>query len=189
MNSALAARPVSDRATPTAPHGAHDHPLSVIARISTLNVLLKRRAAIYAKRTYNLTMIEWRIATLLLVFQPISIRELSAHALADAAQISRGAAALAKKGYLQRQRSPLDNREILLSLTPRGKALSITMSNASLARNDELVEGRPREKVEALVALLDELIVRARSLVEGDESAEPAPPAPTKKRKPQARKA
>ena len=142
----------------------------VIMRISTLNVLLKRRAAIYARRSFNFTLTEWRIITLLRTMPPISIRELAVEALADAAQISRAAASLASKGYLLRKRSAEDSREILLILTKRGMKLSHEMCQASLDRNDELIADYSAEKIRTLVTTLDELIERARAMVESDES-------------------
>jgi DNA-binding MarR family transcriptional regulator len=144
----------------------------VVSRISTLNVLLKRRAAIYARRSFDFTLTEWRIITLLRILPPISIRELSLEALTDSALISRSAARLVAKGYLSRVRSQLDNREALLSLTKRGMTLSTEMCLASLERNDELLEGYRSDEVEALVATLDDLIKRARNMVEADEATE-----------------
>jgi DNA-binding MarR family transcriptional regulator len=142
----------------------------VVTRISTLNVLLKRRAAIYARQHFDFTLTEWRIVTLLRQKPPISIRELAVEALADAAQISRAAASLAKKGYLLRERGAEDSREILLSLTPRGLKLSKEMCAASLERNDELIAGYSPEKIRSLVHTLDQLIDRAKAMVESDES-------------------
>jgi DNA-binding MarR family transcriptional regulator len=141
----------------------------VISRVSTLNVLLKRRAAIYARRSFDFTLTEWRIVTLLRTMPPISLRELALEALIDAAQISRAAAGLVTKGYLTRKRSPLDNREALLTLTKRGRALSTEMCQASLERNEELLAGYSAGEVRALVATLDHLVARARTMVEEDE--------------------
>jgi DNA-binding MarR family transcriptional regulator len=143
----------------------------IISRISTLNVLLKRRAAIYARDTFDFTLTEWRIITLLRTLAPISVRELSLEALADTALISRAAAGLVSKGYLLRKRSPEDSREALLSLTKRGMELSIEMCRASLERNDELLQGYSPEEIQNLVSTLDELIGRARSMIEADEAA------------------
>ncbi len=144
----------------------------VISRISTLNVLLKRRAAIYARSTFDFTLTEWRIITLLRTLPPISVRELSLEALADTALISRAVAGLVTKGYLSRKRSQIDSREALLALTKRGMELSIEMCRASLERNDELLEGYSPREIQNLVSTLDDLIVRARSMVQADEAVQ-----------------
>ena len=143
-----------------------------ISRVSALNVLLKRRAAIYAKRAFGMTLIEWRIITLLPTLQPISIRELAVHALVDAAQVSRGISRLVGKGLLSRRQSDVDSREALIVLTPAGMALSIEMFNASLRRNDQLLREHTPQEVEFLNTALDALIVRARSLVGEDDAQE-----------------
>jgi DNA-binding MarR family transcriptional regulator len=143
----------------------------VITRISTLNVLLKRRAAIYARRSFDFTLTEWRVITLLRTLPPISIRELAVEALADAAQISRAASSLADKGLLVRKKSPADSREILLALTKRGKKLSEEMWQASLGRNDELIAGYGPEQIRSLVGILDHLIERSRFMLESDENS------------------
>jgi DNA-binding MarR family transcriptional regulator len=144
----------------------------VISRVSSLNVLLKRRAAIYARRTFAFTLTEWRILTLLRTSPAISVRELALEALADSAQISRAAAGLAAKGYLTRQRSALDKREAVLALTRRGMQVSQEMTQASLRRNEELLHGFTPKQIRGLIAMLDELTVRARAMVEADETAD-----------------
>jgi DNA-binding MarR family transcriptional regulator len=143
-----------------------------ISRVSTLNVLLKRRAAIYAKRAFGMTLIEWRIITLLPTLQPISIRELAVHALVDAAQVSRGISRLVGKGFLSRRQSDVDSREALIVLTPAGMALSIEMFNASLKRNDQLLREHTPTEIDFLNEALDALIVRARNLVGEDDAQE-----------------
>jgi DNA-binding MarR family transcriptional regulator len=147
----------------------------VISRISTLNVLLKRRAAIYARRNFDFTLTEWRIITLLRTLPPISVRELALEALADTALISRAAAGLVAEGYLVRKRNAIDSREAQLSLTPRGMKLSKEMCRASLDRNAELLQGYSDDKIKFLVSALDEMIIRAREMVALDESAAEQP--------------
>jgi DNA-binding MarR family transcriptional regulator len=166
-----AIRPTNRRARPDPPVEIETESF-VISRISTLNVLLKRRAAIYARRSFDFTLTEWRILTLLRTLAPISIRDLSQEALTDAAQISRAAAGLVNRRYLSRARSPHDSRETLLTLTKAGRQLSEEMCRASLDRNDELLAGYGPGKIRLLVATLDDLIARTRALVQADESEE-----------------
>jgi DNA-binding MarR family transcriptional regulator len=141
----------------------------LFSRLSTLNVLLKRRAKIYAQETFGFTLTEWRMTTLLRQHAPISIRELALEALTDAAQISRAAANLAKRGYVTREKSREDSREAQLRLTRRGLAASNEMYGASLLRNDELLSGQSAQEIQAFAATLDRLIARARQLVDADE--------------------
>jgi DNA-binding MarR family transcriptional regulator len=155
-----------DRRPPRKPNDVLENERFIFPRVSTLNVLLKRRAAIYAGRSFNLTLTEWRIMTLLRTLPPISVRELAIEALADAAQISRAAAKLAAKGYLIRKRSARDNREILLGLSKRGQNLSEELYQASLHRNDQLLACYDAATIRRLANTLDELIERARAMLE-----------------------
>jgi DNA-binding MarR family transcriptional regulator len=161
-----------------APQPAPDN--FVVSRINSLNTLLKRRATIYAKRTFNLTQIEWRILTLLGVIQPISILALSYECATDAAQISRGVTRLAAKGYVLRQRSPEDSREARLVLTEKGMKLSAEMRQASHERNDQMIAGLKPADIQAVIATLDALIVRTRLLVAAEEEALAALPVKSK---------
>jgi len=139
-----------------------------ISRVSRLNAVLKRRAAIYAKQTFDFSMVEWRIITLLPTIQPVSIKELAAAALTDGPHASRTVAELEARGYISRQRSELDSRAILVSLTAKGEAMSREMCQASLARNEQLLDGRTERQIDALNAEMDLLIERAESLLEAD---------------------
>jgi DNA-binding MarR family transcriptional regulator len=172
--------------SPPAEHTQDNHGLEtrdfVISRVSSLNVLLKRRAAIYARRAFAFTLTEWRILTLLRTSPAVSVRELALEALADSAQISRAAAGLVAKGYLTRQRSALDKREALLALTRRGMQVSQEMTEASLRRNEELLRGFTPNQIRALIAMLDELTARARAMVAADETAEETAPVRRKPR-------
>jgi DNA-binding MarR family transcriptional regulator len=142
-----------------------------ISRVSTLNVLLKRRAAIYAKHTFGFALIEWRIITLLPTVQPISIRQLALEVLIDAAQVSRGVARLEKRRLVTRERNAADNRAMLITLTKQGAALSTEMCRASLERNDQLLAENSAKDIQFLNSALDSLIARARILVAQDTAA------------------
>jgi DNA-binding MarR family transcriptional regulator len=146
----------------------------VISQINNLNVLLKRRAAVYARRTFGFTLTEWRIITLLRTLPPVSIRALSVKALAATALTSRSVSSLVSKGFVSRKKSAEDNREFLVSLTKRGRELSVEMYHASLRRNDELLAGYERARVKDLVETLSDLISRAHLLVAQDEDNEVA---------------
>jgi DNA-binding MarR family transcriptional regulator len=172
MKSSLNQPPPAASPKPALDNDGLDTRDFVISHISSLNVLLKRRAAIYARRAFGFTLTEWRILTLLRTSPAISVRELALEALADSAQISRAAARLVSKGYLTRQQSALDKREALLALTRRGMQVSQEMCEASLRRNEELLVGFSQKQIRALIAMLDELTVRSRAMVAADETAD-----------------
>jgi DNA-binding MarR family transcriptional regulator len=145
-----------------------------IMRVSELNVLLKRRAEIYARRTFGFKLLEWRIITLLSSRQPLSIREMAIQALVDSAQASRAVSELETKGFVARGRSPDDNRVLQVTLTEAGMALSAEVCKASRDRNEQLLRGNTPKEVRFLNSALDSLILRARFLLEEDSAAERA---------------
>lgn len=145
-----------------------------IMRVSELNVLLKRRAEIYARRTFGFKLLEWRIITLLTSKQPLSIREIALQALVDSAQASRAVSVLKAKGYVAHGRSPADNRVLQVTLTDAGMDLSDVICKASRDRNEQLLRGNTPKEVRFLNSALDALIMRARFLLEEDGVAERA---------------
>jgi len=146
----------------------------LIMRVSELNVLLKRRAEIYARRTFGFKLLEWRILILLTHKQPRSISEMATQALVDSAQASRAVSVLEARGLVARGRSPIDNRVLEVTLTEQGMALSAEISKASRDRNEQLLRGNTPKEVRFLNTALDSLIVRARFLLEEDSAAEKA---------------
>ncbi len=138
----------------------------VAPRINTLSKALTRHAVRFARAEYGLSQSEWQVVTLLGVFEPVSIRDLAFHAMADAAQISRAAAALTERGFVARVRSARDNREAVLTLTAAGHRANKRLRAASLKRNETLLRDYDTGEIDALYAMLDTLIERARSFEE-----------------------
>jgi DNA-binding MarR family transcriptional regulator len=143
-----------------------------IMRVSELNVLLKRRAEIYARRNFGFKLLEWRIIMLLTTKQPQSLSELALQALVDLAQASRAVSKLEAKGYVARARSPDDNRVLQVTLSKKGLALSDEICQASRERNEQLLRGNSPKEVRFLNTALDALIMRARFLLEEDSAEE-----------------
>ncbi|MDH7798936.1 MULTISPECIES: MarR family transcriptional regulator [unclassified Beijerinckia] len=140
----------------------------IAPHVNTLSKYLTRAAVNQARSNFELGQVEWQVVTLLGVFQPISIRELTFHALLDAAQVSRAVAALAKRGLVSRRQSPEDRREAKLTLTAAGRSLHADLTVAAVERNNTLLEGFSAKETRALIEKLDILIERAKVLA--DES-------------------
>jgi DNA-binding MarR family transcriptional regulator len=113
--------------------------------------------------------------TLLPTLQPVSIGQFSKQVLVNAARVSRGISQLEKKGFVTRQRSPEDNREMLVLLAPAGMEPIIEMCRASLETNEELPEGHTAAEARVLNEALDPLIERVRHLVAQDVASEASP--------------
>lgn len=131
--------------------------------VNTLSKYLTRAAVQAARSEFGLGQVEWQVVALLGVFQPISIRELTFHALLDQAQVSRAVTALGKRGLVSRGRSERDRREAELTLTEQGTALHSRLSIAANERNRILLDGFAPDETKRLIATLDLLIERAKS--------------------------
>lgn len=138
----------------------------VAPHVNTLSKYLTRAAVQNARSRFGLGQVEWQVVTLLGVFQPISIRELTFHALLDAAQVSRAIAALSKQGYVSRRRSARDGREAELTLTAAGLSLHADLTIAAIERNKILFDGFSTDEIRGLIKMLDILIERAKPLSE-----------------------
>jgi DNA-binding MarR family transcriptional regulator len=142
----------------------------VAPHVNTLSKHLTRLAVQQARRRFSLGQVEWQIITLLGVFQPISIRELTFHALLDQAQVSRAVAALVERGHVLRRRSARDGREAELTLTPQGMSLHADLSIAAIQRNKYLLEGVSSDEIHKFIQMLDMLSDRARTLLDSSDN-------------------
>lgn len=138
----------------------------VAPHVNTLSKHLTRLAVQQARGAFSLGQVEWQVVTLLGVFQPISIRDLTFHTLLDPAQVSRAVAALVERGYVLRRRSPRDGREAELTLTAQGLSFHADLSIAAIERNKFLLQGFTTDEIHAFIRMVDTLIERARSLAE-----------------------
>lgn len=142
----------------------------VAPHVNTLSKYLTRAAVQDARSRFGLGQVEWQVLTLLGVFQPISIRELTFHALLDPAQVSRAVSALAERGFVSRRQSARDRREAEITLTANGLSLHADLTIAAIERNKILLEGFSGEEIRALIGTLDLLLERAKGLSEGNST-------------------
>lgn len=143
------------------------HKFGLLApRVNALSRALTRSAVHFAKTQFGLSQVEWQVVTLLGAFQPVAIGELAYHAMLDAGQMSRAVSALVKRGCVARERSELDSREMVLTLTADGESMRKRLTQAAAARNRHVVGDVPEGELVELYGLLEAFIGRARQLVE-----------------------
>lgn len=111
-------------------------------------------AQVYADR-FGLTVPEWRVvAHLSRARAPLSVREIHARVDMDKSKVSRAAARLEDRGYVEKRTNPADRRLVELTLSDRGRAVVEQINPMALAF-----------EAEALSALSDEDAARFRELV------------------------
>lgn len=89
-------------------------------RLAMVAKLLDRNTTRLLAESCGLTVAEWRVLAQLATDSPSSARKLAQYAWVDRAEVSRAAASLVKKGYVERQPNAEDRRSALLFCTPEG---------------------------------------------------------------------
>ena len=120
-------------------------------RISYRMTMVVRRiqATITAmvRSEYRLTLMGWRVMSIVGRFGPISAKEVRMHTAIPADQISRTVDDLVKRGWVARKRSSDDARRLSLTLLGPGKKMFKRTELMIRSLNNELVRGlKPTEQ-------------------------------------------
>jgi DNA-binding MarR family transcriptional regulator len=89
---------------------------------------------------------------------PLVQRDLAAWLRLEKSTVSRLVAQLEQRGWLQRERSNSDKRELLLSLTGDGRRIAGELAEARQARFDRLLAAIPDERRASVMAALATLV-------------------------------
>jgi DNA-binding MarR family transcriptional regulator len=108
---------------------------------------------------------EWGVIAQLGERAPRTLSDLAAGMGLDNTQISRSVSNLVERGLVTRVPNPLNNREILIGLSPDGKAADKAIREAGSAVNEALLEGLTSSERAALAAQLHRFTQRAESLL------------------------
>jgi DNA-binding MarR family transcriptional regulator len=145
-------------------------PFVLSRRVMMLANLLRRAATLRYRRLLDLKPGEWGIVAQLGEHAPRSLIDLADAMGLDKAQISRGVSSLVRQGLVTRKTNPRNSREVLIALTPRGRAANkIILEVGGRANEALLADLSPRER-RGLAALLDLFTRRAHKLL-GEEQA------------------
>ena len=140
-------------------------------RITLLAKLLDRCTTRLLAESSGLTVAEWRALAQLVISSPASVRQLAEQAWVDRAEVSRAAASLERRGYVERRANPKDRRSPLLYCTPKGADLARRVTPSRHAFHKSLTDLLPGAQTEELEAAL---LVLARHCVEQLEAPEAA---------------
>jgi DNA-binding MarR family transcriptional regulator len=89
---------------------------------------------------------------------PLVQRDLAAWLRLEKSTVSRLVAQLEQRGWLLRERSAADKRELLLSLTPDGQRIAAELAEARRARFERLLAAIPEERRETVTRALATLV-------------------------------
>ena len=159
----------------------------ISTRIHALANLSSATTTLRVERKYGLTLLEWRSLGQLGGFAPLSLKELGRRAGLEKSYASRTISGLIERGLVASERSDSDGRGVLLSLTPKGKALYETAFQDAVARNERLLSPLKDEQRLQLIEILGLLTVSAKRALENERNGVDdgreggAGPVPTKK--------
>jgi DNA-binding MarR family transcriptional regulator len=144
-------------------------PFVLSRRILMLANLLRRAATLRYRRLLDLKPGEWGIVAQLGERAPRSLIDLADGMGLDKAQISRGVSNLVRQGLVTRKTNPQNSREVLIALTPRGRAANAVILDAGGKANESLLAGLATGERRALAALLDLFTQRAHGLLGAEQ--------------------
>lgn len=109
----------------------------------------------------------WKVLSLLGRFGPISVSEITAHASLEMDKVTRIVDSLVRQSLTVRQRSRIDKRRIIVSLTPKGRKVVRGIERMIVEMEREfLIALSPGER-ETLYTILDKLQTRAQQIFVG----------------------
>lgn len=113
-------------------------------------------AEVYSER-FALTRQEWRVLAILGVRPQIATKEIGPLTTLDKMQVSRAVQGLQSRGIARRKHHPEDRRELIVALTPAGRALYRKIVPFALARETELLDVLTAEEVKVLDRVMHKL--------------------------------
>ena len=102
---------------------------------------------------------------------PVSFKMTCVETDLEKSKVSRVVAQLLKKGLLQKQDDPADQRSFHLSLTASGRKLYWAMYADAVARNEQWMAALPKKQRVQFLASLDRLMQHSQRLLEGERKA------------------
>jgi DNA-binding MarR family transcriptional regulator len=140
----------------------------VSQRILVLSNLLRRAAGLRYRRLLDLQAGEWGVVAELGHQSPCTLNDLSGRIGVDKTQLSRTVSRLTARGLVRRKPNPRDNREVRLSLTPKGQDCHAGIMRAGRSANLSLLADLSARERKQLVALIERVTVRARDLLRAE---------------------
>lgn len=144
-----------DRAAPETPLLDLGESLGALTNIAAK---LFQRALHERLQAHGSAFGQWPILVMLWHEDGLPQRELSRRIGVEAPTLTRTIDRMERDGHVRRKRNPKDRREVLVYLTPQGRALESALVPESLAVSRLAAEGLSPQEVETLKRLLRHVI-------------------------------
>ncbi|GJE79041.1 MarR family winged helix-turn-helix transcriptional regulator [Methylorubrum thiocyanatum] len=123
---------------------------------------------IYGER-FGIGIPEWRVLATIGEFKRITAKAIGQHSEMGKVKISRAAASLEERGFIQREANADDLREMFLTLTPAGQSVYDEIVPLALNYAAQLTADLSPDEEATFGMLLDRLLARARKEFDGSE--------------------
>ncbi len=147
----------------------------VSSRLMVLANLLKRGAILRYRRTAGLSSVEFGLVASLGRNPPMSVIQLAQAVGMDKGQISRALAGLVERKLVARQVNPLDNREVLVSLSRTGIAAHEILLAGAIERTRSLLEDFDEGELSILLDQIDRLTRNAKKMLAEEKAEDESP--------------
>ena len=124
-------------------------------------------AAVYESR-HGLMRDDWRVLVAINQEKKMRATDIAHHANLDKMQVSRAIARLEEKQLLERTVDEQDKRNLIISVTPKGRSVYQDIAPSMMARNQFLLEGLEKTEQEQFKTILKSIQSRAEQLIRQD---------------------
>ena len=140
-------------------------------RLHKLASLSDRFVELRYRRKFGLGTSEVGIMAVVGASSPVSFKMTCVETDLEKSKVSRVVARLLKKGLLEKQDDPADQRSFHLSLTAYGSKLYWAMYADAVARNEQWMAVLPKKQRVQFLASLDRLMQHSQMLLEKERKA------------------
>ncbi len=115
---------------------------------------------------------QWIVLIRLTALTHASPTELSLHLGHDMGALTRVVDELEREGFVRRERSQHDRRAVQIEITPEGRRLALATKSVITDLLNELVAPYSKTETDALVSMLQKLMLHMQEIVRPDPTAE-----------------
>ena len=126
-------------------------------RISVIEQQLSRAIAERYSAQHDLGRFEWRVLATLGMFEDITAKDVCEFTLMEKMQVSRAINSLQHKGLITQQKSPQDNRNILINLSASGQQLYMKVVPEVLEEEKKIFSILSASEIKAFNKVVDKI--------------------------------
>ena len=150
----------------------------IASKVITLATVLRRASTLRFHRMFELGLVEWRVLIRIGTSGPLSLNEVADFVGLAKSQISRVVTKLVERKLVSRKQNPKRSREVVLTLTAKGRELHKEIIAAGRVRNSELIANLDPHALAVTHQTIAELMERAREFLALEQAlvADATPP-------------